>query len=733
MTDADWVRYAQLNWRLLPVKKLAKKPILLDWVNQASCDTGVIAEWCNEYPGCNFGVATGEASGFFVLDVDPSKGGLEALAALEAEHGDLPHGPEQQTGSGGYHYLFQLPDFPVTNSVERLGKGLDIRGNGGQIVISPSVTEKGPYQWVTAPWDAPAPPAPEWILSKLRPRADLARPITDYTPHVFPVATAEVLEEARAALEAHGPAIEGQGGDQHTHVAARIVGNDFALSEAEAWPLLLGWNETCQPPWSESALRAKLQGGMRDGAIKPYGNRREVDPLASIRALIEAHRADPAGDTDCLKLLESCRTLEFHDPAARQRAEIELKSYTQLSVRSIALPKARPPPRDPSDVLSGWHGFDLTAGGQPVTNLHNVVTILERAEAPIGVDTFLQRVVMVTPEQEIREWSDDDDFKLTFRIQKEHKITNMPVQTVNHGVTTYALKRTMNCALNMIKSEKWDGRPRLSGFFRLAFGAEDNEYTRCAGRNFIMGMVARVLRPGCKVDTMPILEGVQGLFKSTALKELVGERFFAEASESPTSKDFFQALTGKMLVEVGEMDAFSRHDVAAVKRVLSCAVDRYRAPYERRSRDWPRQGVFAGTTNSSDWHKDESGARRFWPILCHLIDLELIRRDRLQLFAEALEYVEAGMPWWEMPKELTEAAQEARRQEHPWEAILADYLEGKSEVTITEALLIGLEKQVGQLTKGDQMTCGLVLRRLGFQRVDGRVGGEKKKFWERQG
>src|SRR5207302_6188158 len=132
------------------------------------------------------------------------------------------------------------------------------------------------------------------------------------------------------------------------------------------------------------------------------------------------------------------------------------------------------------------------------------------------------------------------------------------------------------------------------------------------------------------VDNMLVLDGTQGIGKSSALRAIAGE-WFAEQHESATSKDFYQVLQGKMLVEISEMDSFSRAEVTKVKQVVTCTNDRFRESYGRRAEDHPRQCIFVGTSNK--WtHDDETGARRFWPIDCRgTVDVAAIAAVRPQL------------------------------------------------------------------------------------------------------
>lgn len=702
-----------------------KHPRISDWVKNASNDPVVIAEWDRLYPNANIGVVTGSKSSILLLDVDPGNGGLESLAKLEAQYGALPLTPKQKTGSGGFHFLFQMSDFSIGNSVCKLGPGLDIRGDGGQFVVAPSVSAKGKYHWVPgqAPWEVTKAQTPADLLSRLKPKLERAAP---ESPRIaFPPASPQVLDEARDALDAHGIAIQGQGGDEHTYKAAAIVCNDYALNEHEALLVMRPWNEECQPPWSESDLLAKIRGASKY-ASGEYGSRRKAEFLTIAKAIVADWRNSgslEAGITPMVQQIRSLITSMRVDPVERDRIESHLIAETGVKSKALALSRAVVRDTAPRKATTASQdGLDVSQNGEPLCNVSNVVTLLTNLESELYFDDFFQRTI----DEDGNEWKEANDYSLVLEIQKV--IPKMPLSTVVQGVNAYAYSRHRNSVRDYYKGLKWDGVPRIEMFFIRALGTPDNEYTRAASRNFLRSMMARVRTPGCKVDTMPVLEGLQGAFKSTALRELVGDRLFAEVTEPLGSSEFGKCLEGKLLLEMGEMSSMNRAEVDLAKQTVSRSTDRYRKSFGLRAEDFPRQCVFAATTNKPDWNRDDTGARRFWPVPCTTADLEYIKANRELIFAEAYADVEAGKSWWEMPRELTEEIQESRRQAHPWEEAIAEFVADKSE-TRTSDILKHLEVPLERQNKTHEMLVGSILRLLKWQRVRVMFDGQRHWRW----
>lgn len=234
---------------------------------------------------------------------------------------------------------------------------------------------------------------------------------------------------------------------------------------------------------------------------------------------------------------------------------------------------------------------------------------------------------------------------------------------------------------------EWDGVPRVNTWLTDIVGAEDNTYTRLVGKMFLLGMYRRIYFPGCKMDYMLILEGAQGLGKSTLCQALgFGEGYGVAQFKSLESVDTSIFIRNKWVVEFGEMHALRKAEVNELKLWLVKEVEDYRPKYGRTNEHEPRQCVFIGTSNASEYLNDPTGGRRFWPVHCAKIDLEKFLEIRAQLWAEVIVLAASGedhFPSPEIEAEHFSPQQKLRMVEDPWEPLIFPSVERMNRVTQT--------------------------------------------------
>lgn len=384
-------------------------------------------------------------------------------------------------------------------------------------------------------------------------------------------------------------------------------------------------------------------------------------------------------------------------------------------------------------VFVSWQqlGLECNSNGMPHPHLANAYKILSTHPELVGriwFDEFHGKTFQTLFQPDPLEWQDTHDTRLTVWIQLNLRLAKMGHQVVQRAVDDYARQHVRNEVREWMDGLTWDQHERLPTLISDAFGAAQNDYTAAVGRCWLVSMAARTYEPGCKVDTMPVFEGPQGLMKSTALK-IIGGKWFAEMHEDITTKDFLQNLPGKLLIEIAELHAFRRSEVNRIKGIISCGSDRYRASYGRRAEDHPRRGVWAGSTNRDDWVEDETGARRFWPVRCTEIDLDYLRHNREQIFAEAVYRFKAGEPWWNIDPELARLEQESRRSEDPWTERILDYALTFGEVRVTDILTNAIALPPHQQDRGSEMRVAAVLKTSGYDKKDVRKSGRILKYW----
>lgn len=283
---------------------------------------------------------------------------------------------------------------------------------------------------------------------------------------------------------------------------------------------------------------------------------------------------------------------------------------------------------------------------------------------------------------------------------------------------------------------EWDGTPRIGSWLVRYGHADDTPYVRAVGELMLTAAVRRVRQPGCKFDEVVVLESEQGLGKSTAIRLLaVRDEWFTDAlSISDTRKEVLELLLGKWIVELPEMSGMRKSEVEHMKAFASRQTDRARLAYARRATDRERQCVFVGSTNESEYMRDPTGARRMWPVrIPQSFDLEGLRRDRDQLWAEAAQREAAGASI-RLPRELWAAAaeqQDQRRTIDPWHDVLSELLEDLTGTLSTDGAWDLIGEPLHRRTTESAKRLRQIMESLGWEHTRERAGGAKVRAWRR--
>lgn len=243
-----------------------------------------------------------------------------------------------------------------------------------------------------------------------------------------------------------------------------------------------------------------------------------------------------------------------------------------------------------------------------------------------------------------------------------------------------------------LSSLTWDGVVRNERWLKTYLKVPLTDFTSAVGDKWLMSAVARAFKPGCKADYCLILEGSQGIRKSTALRTLASDEFFSDMiGHDLSNKDSAILCAGAWIIEHSELESLSNSGLGALKAFFSRVEDHYRPPYGRYSERFPRQCVFAGTTNEDEYLVDPTGNRRFWPVRCtDQADIDGLARDRDQLWAEAVyRYRTVGM-WWleDWEEQAAKKEQESRIGQHPWTEPIAEWIKAKKLTNVSSREVI---------------------------------------------
>lgn len=485
----------------------------------------------------------------------------------------------------------------------------------------------------------------------------------------------------------------------------------------------------------------------------PEGTPREA-ALELLRPSVAATDTEPEGVGHWLEIIAS-----QYDRACARRAERDkIKAAADTSMvaklRGIVTRRGtnesadngrKPPPGegDPGDLgEDAWQrellfcadGKSLKAGG------FNLFLILDNAadtKGHIRWNDFSKKIEInggrfanLSPEVldiEVGNW-----------LQKEWGL-NAPTKQIGDQILAVAFRSSFDPLMDYLRGLTWDGTSRAESFLMTYCGVSDTPHHRRIGRMWLVSAVARALEPGCKVDTVLILEGKQGIKKSSMFESLAGE-WFCDTEVQLGDKDSKMLTASNWIIELSELESLRKSETTAQKAFLSRRTDKFRLPFGRAIMPCRRHCVFIGTTNQEgDYLTDRTGNRRYWPAWCDWINFRGIEADRDQLWAEAVSIFLAaedcdackatGEPhgcdvhrWWLTVAEQAEAdvETEARMAQSPIEAEIRQWWDSTpstrrpKETTTHEVAKTVLQFSLEKITRAVEMDIGYSLRAIGF-------------------
>jgi predicted P-loop ATPase len=369
-----------------------------------------------------------------------------------------------------------------------------------------------------------------------------------------------------------------------------------------------------------------------------------------------------------------------------------------------------------TDEDLGLIKFDMTANKIVRATLNNIVAYLRTV--PELKDIFrynnFTETIEVSPQapwfsqrgSRSAHLNDEDIVLLKYFLSKTVTV-EFPQTIVMEGITVIASRLHYHPVRNWLKTLTWDKTPRLDTWLSVYGGAVDNPYTRAVGAKTLCAAVKRAFDPGCKWDHVLILEGPQGIGKSTMCR-ILGRLWAGDMNLDPHAKDAVHIMLGKWIIELSEMVALKFSEASALKSFITRQQDTVRLSYARHAKDYPRQSIFIGTVNPAHvgYLNDVTGNRRFWIVnLPKRIDLISFEQAADQIWAEATERYRTEDLYLSGQAELLQGYESlARMPEDPMIRQVSKFI--SENPTITEVSVLDLIEYVGipakHATKNDQ-------------------------------
>lgn len=374
-------------------------------------------------------------------------------------------------------------------------------------------------------------------------------------------------------------------------------------------------------------------------------------------------------------------------------------------------------------------------------NVRAVISRSDMIDWKLNFDDFRAEIIRQDKNGKWQAFTDTDYFELGELLETRWCFRPVPDALLRNAVAYVASKNRFDTAIHWIENlEPWDGVERIDRFYVDYMKADDTPYVRAVGAYTWTGLAARVLSPGCQLDMVPILEGAQGVRKTSAVKAMVPSReLFCGVSFGEKDDDLARKMRGRLIAEIGELRGLHSRELEVIKEFVTRTEEIWVPKFKEFGTSFARRLMFIGTTNQSEFLADDSGNRRWLPVHVRFCDVDAIIRDRTQLWAEAkVRYEREGMAF-SKAEQLAGIVHEKYMIHDGWQDVIEAWLgvanlDGKCPadqdfLLISDILRDALLFDLKQIKRSDEIRVGKILRVLGYERFDRRVGGKVRKVW----
>jgi len=352
----------------------------------------------------------------------------------------------------------------------------------------------------------------------------------------------------------------------------------------------------------------------------------------------------------------------------------------------------------------------------------------------ISFDKFREEIMYKSSNTDGWQRFEDNDYtKLRMSLEKEG-LKNVGKEMIRDMVLYIAKMKYHDSAIIWLTDEvpQWDGINRIDTFLSKYFGAEDNRYTRSCSQYLWSSLAGRILNPGVKADMVIVIIGDQGCGKSTGVAAICPDlEFFTEIDFNDKDADQARKMLGRLVGEISELKGLRTKDEESIKALVSRTNDEWIKKFREFPSIYARRITFIGTTNENNFLSDISGNRRWLPINVKNVDVESIKQDRLQLYAEARQkYLLNGIEF----KEAEELAKDVIKNHlivDPWFEVIKEWIDGKApgippadpfRVSTREVLKYALGFDDQRIDRRSEMKVTGVLKILGYTKRRERTG-----------